>query len=156
MSTADSQLLVASSALSEDFYHTFLHREASERLLLWVGRFTVLGVAIVAYIMALQGGSVLDLVAYAWAGFGATFGPLIIMSLFWGKMNRIGALAGMVSGGVTVLLWNQLDPGGLGLYEIIPGVLVSFACIFLFNPLGPAPSGQMEGDFEAVKREMSQ
>lgn len=156
MSTADSQLLVASSALSEDFYHTFLHREASERLLLWVGRFTVIGVAIVAYIMALQGGSVLDLVAYAWAGFGATFGPLIIMSLFWGKMNRIGALAGMVSGGVTVLLWNQLDPGGLGLYEIIPGVLVSFACIFLFNPLGPAPSGQMEGDFEALKREMGQ
>ena len=155
MSTADSQLLVASSSLSEDFYHTFLNREAPERLLLWVGRFTVIGVAIVAYLIALGGGNVLDLVSYAWAGFGATFGPLIVASLFWRKMNRVGALAGMISGGATVLLWNQLDPGGLGLYEILPGVLISFACIFLFNPLGSPPSEGMEDDFEAVRREMS-
>ena len=156
MSTADSQLLVASSALSEDFYRTFLNRDASERILLWVGRFTVIGVAIIAYVMALGGGSVLDLVAYAWAGFGATFGPLILLSLFWKKMNRVGALAGMVSGAATVLLWRQIDPGGLGLYEIIPGVLISFVCIFLFNPLGSSPSQQMEDDFVAVQRELAE
>lgn len=156
MSTADSQLLVASSSLSEDFYHTFLNRDASERLLLWVGRFTVIGVAIVAYVIALGGGNVLDLVSYAWAGFGATFGPLIVMSLFWRGMNRVGALAGMISGGVTVFAWNYLDPGGLGLYELLPAALVSFACIVVFNPLGSAPSQNMEEDFDAVQREMDE
>jgi sodium/proline symporter len=69
-------------------------------------------------------------------------------------MNRVGALAGMISGGITVLLWNQIDPGGLGLYEILPGVIVSFACIFLFNPLGSPPSEGMESDFEAVHRDL--
>jgi len=154
MSTADSQLLVASSALSEDFYHTFLNRDASDRLLLWVGRFTVIGVAIIAYIMALQGGSVLELVSYAWAGFGATFGPLIIMSLFWRRMNRIGAIAGMVSGGATILLWETFLSSSTGLYSMIPGVLVSFACIFLFNPLGDSPSEQMQSDFDEVKQDI--
>jgi sodium/proline symporter len=155
MSTADSQLLVASSALSEDFYHTFLNRNASESLLLWVGRFTVIGVAIIAYIMALQGGSVLGLVANAWAGFGATFGPLIILSLFWRKMNRVGAIAGMVSGGATILLWINIPAlSNTGLYSMIPGVLISFICIFAFNPLGAAPSERMESDFDEVSRDI--
>ncbi|MGB3681817.1 MAG: sodium/proline symporter PutP [Rubrobacteraceae bacterium] len=150
MSTADSQLLVASSALSEDFYRTFLNREASDNVLLWVGRITVVAVAIVAYVLALGGGSVLDLVAYAWAGFGAAFGPLIIMSLFWRKMNRWGALAGMVGGAVTVVLWRTLDPFGWGLYEIVPGVVVAFVLIYVFTLLGPEPSEQMESDFDMV------
>jgi sodium/proline symporter len=150
MSTADSQLLVASSALSEDFYRTFLNREASDNVLLWVGRITVVLVAIVAYVLALGGGSVLDLVAYAWAGFGAAFGPLIIMSLFWRKMNRWGALAGMVGGAVTVVLWRALDPFGWGLYEIVPGVVVASVLIYVFTLLGPDPSEQMESDFDMV------
>ena len=150
MSTADSQLLVASSALSEDFYRTFLHRSASDTVLLWVGRATVVGVAVVAYVLALGGGTVLDLVAYAWAGFGAAFGPLIITSLFWRRMNWVGALAGMIGGAVTVIVWKQLDPFGWGLYEIVPGFVVAFICIFLFNMLGPSPSGQMQEDFRAV------
>jgi sodium/proline symporter len=156
MSTADSQLLVASSALSEDFYRTFLNRDASDMLLLWIGRFTVIGVAIVAYILALQGGSVLGLVSYAWAGFGATFGPIIIMSLFWRKMNRVGAIAGMVSGGLTVLIWNFIPfLSSTEWYELLPGFLIGFACIFLFNPLGAAPSQGMEDDFEAVQSELN-
>ena len=150
MSTADSQLLVASSALSEDFYRTFLNREASDNLLLWVGRFTVVAVAIVAYVLALGGGSVLDLVAYAWAGFGAAFGPLIIMSLFWRRMNRWGALAGMIGGAVTVVAWRNIDPFGWGLYEILPGVIVAFILILVFTLIGPEPSEQMEADFDAV------
>lgn len=151
MSTADSQLLVASSALSEDFYRTFLHREASDSHLLWVGRFTVVGVAIVAYLLALQGGSVLDLVSYAWAGFGAAFGPVIILSLFWRGMNRVGALAGMVSGAVAVVAWNRLDPFGWGLYELLPAFLISLACILAFNLLGARPTDTMREDFEAVR-----
>lgn len=151
MSTADSILLVASSALSEDFYREFLGRGASDARLLWVGRGTVVAVGIVAYVLALgSGDSVLNLVAYSWGGFGAAFGPIIIMSLFWRKMNWVGAFAGMVSGGATVVIWKQIDPFGLGLYEILPGVLVSFACIFLFNFFGPSPSEQMHADFDAI------
>ncbi len=150
MSTADSQLLVASSALSEDFYRTFLNRDASDNALLWVGRITVIAVAIVAYVLALGGGTVLDLVAYAWAGFGAAFGPLIILSLFWRRMNRWGALAGMVGGAVTVVLWRNLDPWGWGLYEIGPGVTVAFALIVVFSLLGPEPTEQMQADFDTV------
>ncbi len=150
MSTADSQLLVASSALSEDFYRTFLNRDASDSVLLWVGRITVVLVAIVAYVLALGGGTVLDLVAYAWAGFGAAFGPLIIMSLFWRRMNRWGALAGMIGGAATVILWRNIDPFGWGLYEILPGVVVAFILIVVFSLIGPEPSEQMEADFDLV------
>lgn len=150
MSTADSQLLVASSALSEDFYRTFLNRDASDAVLLWVGRITVIAVAIVAYTLALGGGTVLDLVAYAWAGFGAAFGPLIVMSLFWRRMNRWGALAGMVGGAATVVLWRQLDPFGWGLYEILPGFAVGIVLIVIFSLIGPEPSEQMNSDFDLV------
>lgn len=105
---------------------------------------------VVTYVVqevALGGGSVLNIVAYAWAGFGAAFGPLVIMSLFWRRMNWVGALAGMVCGVVMVVHWRQLDPFGLGLYEMIPG----FVGILLFNPLGPSPSERMQSDFEVVK-----
>ncbi|MEW6638547.1 MAG: sodium/proline symporter PutP [Actinomycetota bacterium] len=150
MSTADSQLLVVSSALTEDFYRALLNRDASDTVLLWVGRITVVAVAIVAYVLALGGGTVLNLVAYAWAGFGAAFGPLIITSLFWRRMNRLGALAGMIGGAVTVVLWRQLDPFGWGLYEIVPGVAVAFVLIFIFSLLGPEPSERIESDFDVV------
>ena len=151
MSTGDSILLVASSALSEDFYRALFNRRASDARLLWVGRGTVVAVGLVAYVLALgSSDSVLNLVAYSWDGFGAAFGPVIITSLFWRRMNWVGALAGMVSGGATVVIWAQLDPFALGLYEIIPGVIVGFACVFLFNSFGPPPSEQMRADFEAV------
>jgi sodium/proline symporter len=110
-------------------------------------------VAVVAYVLALSGGTVLDLVAYAWAGFGAAFGPVIIASLFWRKMNWVGALAGMSSGAAVVVLWRQLDPFALGLYELLPGFVVGFICILLFNPLGPTPSERMTSDFEAVRED---
>lgn len=154
MSTASSQLLVVASALSEDFYRRFFNRGASGAHLLWVGRFTVVGVALVAYLLALRGGTVLGLVAYAWAGFGAAFGTVILTSLFWRKMNRVGALAGMIGGGATtVLIYKQIDT--FGLYEMVPGVLVGFVCIFVFNRFGAAPTAQMHTDFDAVNEQHS-
>ena len=155
MSTADSQLLVVSSALSEDLYRAFLHREASERSLLWVGRITVVLVAAIAYVLALGAESVLGLVAYAWAGFGAAFGPLILLSLFWRGMNWVGALAGMVSGAVTVVVWRNVDPFGWGLYELLPAFLVALVFIYVFSKLGPEPSPQMASDFDAVEAEVA-
>jgi sodium/proline symporter len=137
MSTADSQLLVTSSALTEDLYRAFLHRDAPDRTLLWVGRATTVAVAVVATFLALRGGTVLDLVAYAWAGFGAAFGPLIILSLYWKGMTSAGALAGMVSGAATVVLWRNVVGGEL--YEIVPGFVVATIACVVFSRIGSTP-----------------
>lgn len=150
MSTADSQLLVTSSAISEDFYKALFRPNATDKELLRVSRFTVIGVAIVAYIFAMNPeSSVLDLVSYAWAGFGAAFGPLVILSLYWKRMTRNGALAGMVSGGLTVLIWKQLNSfGGIfALYEIVPGFFISLIAIIIFSLLEKQPSEEIEKEF---------
>ncbi len=141
MSTADSQLLVASSAISEDFYKGLLKpANVTAEGLLWIGRFAVVGIAIVAMVLALNAdNTVLELVAYAWAGFGAAFGPTIILSLYWKKCTYSGALAGILTGGLTVIIWKQLSggPGGIfDLYEIVPGVLFSFIAFWLFSVMG--------------------
>lgn len=129
MSTVDSQLLVSSSAVTEDFYKAFLRREAGQRELIWVGRFSVVLVAAVALWIAQDPQStVLDLVAYAWAGFGGAFGPVIIFSLFWAKMTRNGALAGLLIGAATVVVWRELTQQGVipfELYEIVPAFILS-------------------------------
>lgn len=156
MSTADSQLLVVSSALSEDIYRAFLHRAASERALLWVGRITVVLVAAISYVLALGAESVLGLVEYAWAGFGASFGPLILISLYWRGMTWVGALAGMVSGAITVIVWRATDPFGWGLYELLPGFVVATLFIYAFSKIGPAPSARMATDYGEVRAEISQ
>ncbi len=137
MSTADSQLLVASSAVSEDFYKGLWRPNAGQGELLWVGRLAVVGISLVAFYLARDPDSkVLDLVAYAWAGFGAAFGPAIVLSLYWDAMTRNGALAGIISGGLTVIVWKQLSGGLFELYEIVPGAMVSIFCIVLFSSLG--------------------
>lgn len=134
MSTADSQLIVVSTALTEDFYRSFLKRDASQASLVWVGRATVVGVALVAYGFALGGGGVLELVAYAWAGFGAAFGPVVVLSLFWPRMTGAGAMAGMVAGAGTVLLWERLDGVlGTGLYEMVPGVAIATVAVVVVS-----------------------
>lgn len=136
MSTADSQLLVASSAFTGDLYKTLLRREADDKELVIVGRVAVLVIALAAFILAMNPESkVLDLVAYAWAGFGAAFGPAIILSLYWKPMTRLGALSGIISGGVTVVIWKQLEGGIFELYEIVPGILLSATVIILFSLL---------------------
>lgn len=143
MSTISSQLLVASSSLTEDFYRLFLHRNASEREIVNVGRLFVLAVAIVAAVIAHNPDSeVLGLVSHAWAGFGAAFGPLIILSLTWRGMSGAGAVAGLVAGAVTVIVWiglglDQSFMGGPGIYEIIPGFIVAWLAIWLVSRATP-------------------
>lgn len=136
MSTADSQLLVSSSTFTADLYRLLLRKQASEAELVIVGRLAVLSIALVALLLALDRESkVLDLVSYAWAGFGAAFGPAVLLSLYWKGMNRWGALAGIVSGGLTVVIWKPLQGGLFDLYEIIPGFLISLLMILLVSRL---------------------
>lgn len=142
MSTADSQLLVTSSALTEDIYRAFIDKGASQKRLLWVGRITTIGVALIAYGLALGGGSVLDLVAYAWAGFGAAFGPVIVLSLYWTRMTKEGALAGMIVGAATVVLFRNVIETGW--YEIIPGVLLATIAIVAVSRITTPPERSWE------------
>ena len=136
MSTVDSQLLVCSSALVEDFYRGLLRRNATQRELVWLGRFAVMAVAILAVILARNPQSrVLDLVAYAWAGFGAAFGPVVIFSLFWKAMTRNGAIFGMILGAITVIVWKHLDGGIFTVYEILPGFIISAVGIVIASLL---------------------
>lgn len=153
MSTADSQLLVTSSALTEDLYRVLIRPQAAEKELVWVSRGTVIGVAALACSIALKpDSSVLSLVSYAWAGFGATFGPLVLMSLYWKRMTRNGAIAGIIGGGLTVLIWKQLNGGLFDLYEIVPGFLVSTVLIILFSFMGAKPETSIEEEFAEAKR----
>ncbi|MFE3325843.1 sodium/proline symporter PutP [Streptomyces sp. NPDC059176] len=143
MSTADSQLLVSSVALTEDFYRALLNRRASDRTLVWVGRGAVVAVILVAFVIAFRAGGLLSIVAYAWAGFGAAFGPVVLLSLYWPRMTWAGAMAGIVSGATTVLLWKKINPllGPLesGIYEIVPGVLVATVAALVFGNLVGRP-----------------
>lgn len=139
MSTISSQLLVSSSSLTEDFYRLFMNKKASDARLVTVGRVSVLAVGIVAAFMARDpNAEVLGLVSNAWAGFGAAFGPMIILSLTWPKMSGAGAVAGMLVGAVTVIVWITLGwsssfLGGPGIYEIIPGFLFAWLAIVLVS-----------------------
>ncbi|UYV15332.1 sodium/proline symporter PutP [Porphyrobacter sp. ULC335] len=141
MSTIASQLLVSSSSLTEDFYRLFLRRNASEREAVNIGRLSVGLVAAAALVIAADPDSeVLGLVSNAWAGFGAAFGPLILLSLTWDRMTGAGAVAGLVTGagvvaGWIMLGWNASFMGGPGLYEIVPGFAASFAAIVLVSIL---------------------
>jgi len=136
MSTASAQLLVASSAFAQDFYKGLFRRDPGRAELLWIGRGAVLAIAVLAYVLALNPENrVLDLVAWAWAGFGAAFGPAIVLSLYWPRMTRNGALAGMLVGGLTVILWKQGSGGIFELYEMVPGVLLSTLAIWMVSGL---------------------
>ncbi|PHV71592.1 sodium/proline symporter PutP [Sporanaerobium hydrogeniformans] len=159
MSTADSQLLVTASAISEDLYRGVLKPKASEKELVWVSRLTVIIVAAIALCIALNpDSSVLDLVSYAWAGFGATFGPVVLLSLFWKKTTRNGAIIGMIAGGITTILWPLFQKvSGLEnialfrLYEIVPGFLVAIVCIFVVSKLEKTQMQVMEKYVEHMK-----
>jgi len=133
MSTIDSQLLVSSSALSEDFYCKAIRKEASEREIVLVGRGCVVIISIIALVMALdRDNTILGIVSYAWGGFGAAFGPLILFALFSRKTTWQSALAGMVTGTVVLVLWKQVDLSGT-MYEIVPGFAANCLTIFLVN-----------------------
>ena len=149
MSTLSAQLLVCSSALTEDFYRGFVRPKAGHAELVWVGRAMVLAVALLAIWIARDPDSrVLGLVAYAWAGFGAAFGPVVVLSLFWQRMTRNGAIAGMLAGAATVLLWKQT---GTALYEIVPGFIAATVAIVAVSLLGKAPSAALQVQHEQVR-----
>jgi SSS family solute:Na+ symporter len=154
MSTISSQLLVSSSSLTEDFYRLFMNKKASDKRLVTVGRVSVLAVGIVAAFMARDpNAEVLGLVSNAWAGFGAAFGPLIILALTWRKMSGAGAVAGMLIGAGTVIIWitmgwNSSFLGGPGIYEIIPGFLLAWIAIVVVSR-----ATQCDGEFRPIEAE---
>ncbi len=134
MSTLSCQLLVASSTLTADFYRRMIRPNASQRELVWVGRIMLLAVAVIAFVIATDPDSgVLRLVSYAWAGFGASFGPAVLISLFWKKMNLKAAILGMITGAVTVIVWEI--GGFFGLYSLVPGFILSALVIFIVTEL---------------------
>jgi sodium/proline symporter len=153
MSTIDSQLLVSSSVISEDFYRVFVKPNASEKELLFVSRAAVIAIALLAMVIASDRESrVLDLVSYAWAGFGAAFGPVVVFSLFWRKMTAVSAIAGMTVGAVTVVVWSNLSGGLFDLYEIVPGFVFASLVIVIVSSLKPASDSEALDRFDEVER----
>jgi len=151
MSTASSQLLVAASAFAQDFYRTLLRKDAEQKELVWISRASVLVIASLAIFLGLNPNNfILDMVAYAWAGFGAAFGPALLMSLFWRRTTRNGVLAGIITGGVTVLVWKQF--AFWGLYEIVPGFLLALSAIYIVSRLDDKPAESITATFDSVGR----
>jgi SSS family solute:Na+ symporter len=163
MSTISSQLLVTSSALTQDFYKTFFNKSASDSHLVMMGRLSVLLVAIVAVVIALdRSSSILSLVSNAWAGFGAAFGPVVLLSLYWSRMTSQGALAGMVIGAATVLLWiyGPLTIEGVALndllYAMVPGVIASSLTICIVSLLTQKPNAELLAQFAQMEQLLKQ
>ncbi|QXI97883.1 sodium/proline symporter PutP [Bacillus velezensis] len=156
MSTISSQLLVTSSSLVEDLYKSMFRRSASDKELVFLGRMAVLAVSIIALVLAWEkNNTILGLVSYAWAGFGASFGPVVLLSLFWKRMTKWGALAGMIAGAITVIIWANAGLSDF-LYEIIPGFAVSLAAVFVVSLLTQAPSKDVTDQFHEYRDTLSQ
>ena len=163
MSTADSQLLVASSAVSQDIFKGLIKKDASEKTVLNVSRITVLVIAAIAFVLSINPeSSIFGLVSYAWAGFGATFGPIILLSLFWRGTTRNGAIAGLISGGITVILWHNANailtklnvanpPAIFSVYEILPGFLICLIFTVVFSLLQKQKDPEMLAEFDKYK-----
>ena len=171
MSTADSQLLVTASSVSEDIYKGVINKKATDSRLLLISRVTVIVVAVVAYVIALDPkSSVMGLVSNAWAGFGSAFGPVVILALFWKRANAPGAIAGMLGGGLTVILWDYIPlisgfkmidgvntPAMLtlsestGLYSLVLGFAIGLAAMIIVSLCTKAPSKEMVEEFEEVR-----
>ncbi|WP_284141374.1 MULTISPECIES: sodium/proline symporter PutP [unclassified Virgibacillus] len=157
MSTIDSQLLVSSSAVVEDFYKAIFRKNASEKELVWMGRLATLIIALIATVIAMNpNSSVLELVSYAWAGFGAAFGPIIILALFWKRTTRTGALAGIIVGAVTVIVWGDFLEGGIyELYEIFPGFILNLLVTIVISLLG-TPDPRIKEEFEETLAQLKE
>lgn len=159
MSTADSQLLVSASAVAEDIFKGIAKRDADDKTVMTVSRITIIAIAIIAYIIALDpNSSIMGLVSNAWSGLGSAFGPLVLMSLFWKRTNIQGAIAGLVSGALTVIVWDYIPlvagstiAAATGLYSLAVGFPVSLICIVLVSLATKAPSEEMMKEFDEVK-----
>ncbi|GGJ46703.1 sodium/proline symporter PutP [Glutamicibacter ardleyensis] len=154
MSTMSSQMIVCSSALVEDLYN-ITGRKASPKALVMLGRTGVLVIAVVAALLALNpNSSILDLVAFAWAGFGGAFGPIVILALYWRKLTAIGAFAGMISGAAVVFIWGNVDVLTGNMYEIVPGFLVCLVVAWLVSRATFKPSTEIEAEFTSMEEEV--
>ncbi len=155
ISSSDSYLLIAASAVSKNIFQGIVHKEATDKQVMLVSRITLILIALIGVFIALDENSVIfTIVSFAWAGFGATFGPIMLFSLFWKRTTQAGAVAGMVAGGGMVFVWKLLlkPLGGLfGIYELLPAFLLSCAVIVIVSLLTPAPSAEIQAEFEAAK-----
>ena len=154
MSTADSQLLASSSAFASDIYKSIFRKDASDREMLWAGRAMVVIISVVAYLIAVNpnSGGIMDLVSNAWGFFGAAFGPVILLALYWKRMTYSGAVAGVVVGFVVDFLWFKFLAGSTGIYEIIPGFLCGLIAAVVVSLASKAPSKDVEDLFELAKQ----
>ena len=155
ISSSDSYLLIAASAFAKNVFQGICKKDATDKQVMTVSRITLLVLALIGVVIALDENSVIfQVVSFAWAGFGATFGPLMLFSLFWKRTNKPGAIAGMISGAGMVFLW-KLGISKLGgvfaIYELLPAFLFSSICIVVVSLLTKAPSKEIEADFEAVR-----
>jgi sodium/proline symporter len=154
MSTADSQLLAAASSVTENILHHFLKKNLSGKTKMVLARLSVIVISVMAIFMAMdQNSSVFTIVSFAWAGFGAAFGPLMLFSLFWKRTTKWGALAGLLSGGVMVFVWKYLIAplgGVFAIYELLPAFLVSAVCIFVVSLFTKEPSEEIQREFEEM------
>ena len=158
MSTADSQLLVTASSMSEDIYKGIVKRNATEDKVMKMSRYTVIGVAVLAYLIAWDpNSSIMGLVSNAWAGLGAAFGPTVLMSLFWRRCNLQGAVAGIFSGGLTVIIWDYIPLAGgqtlgaaTGLYSLAIGFLISIVFVVIVSLCTKAPDASILAEFDRV------
>ena len=154
MSTADSQLLVASSSFTSDIYKPLIRKKASDKETLWVGRVVVLIIAVIAYFIASSKGegaqTIMQLVENAWAGFGSAFGSVILLSLFWRRFTYKGALAGVIVGALVDVLWLVFLAGPTGIYEMIPGVIASAIAAVVVTLLDKAPAKEVTDIYDAA------
>ena len=155
ISSSDSYLLIAASAFSKNIFQGMFKKNATDKQVMWTTRITLLVLTLIGVLIALDENSVIfQIVSFAWAGFGATFGPLVLFSLFWKRTNRAGAIAGMVGGAGMVFLWKLVISGFGGvfaIYELLPAFIFSSICIVVVSLLTKKPSAEIEADFEAVR-----
>ncbi len=155
ISSSDSYLLIAASALSKNIFQGIVKKDATDKQVMTVSRITLLVLTLIGILIALDKDSVIfSIVAFAWAGFGATFGPLMLFSLFWKRVNKAGAIAGMISGAGMVFLWKLVISkagGAFAIYELLPAFIFSSIVIVVVSLLTKAPSKEIEEDFEAVR-----
>ena len=155
ISSSDSYLLIAASAFAKNIYQGIVKKDASDKQVMTMSRIALLAIAVIAVFIALDENSVIfKIVSFAWAGFGATFGPLMLFSLFWKRINRAGAIAGMVGGAAMVFIWKLVIStlgGVFAIYELLPAFIFSSICIVVVSLLTAPPSKEIEEDFEAVR-----
>ncbi len=155
ISSSDSYLLIAASAFSKNIYQGVLKKDANDKQIMRMSRITLLVIALIAVVIALDENSVIfKVVSFAWAGFGATFGPLMLFSLFWKRINRAGAIAGMIGGASMVFIWKLLISrlgGVFAIYELLPAFIFASICIVAVSLMTAPPSAEIIEDFEEVK-----